>query len=136
MILTNALQHQTTLAGNVLRIRYYTESALGSVWDDDRTISKSGADLYISGVISRMDSSDGSEDQVLLEQGRIRYNDSKIYVNGSIQTTSGIRVFTIAISGTDRVYEEVLPGVYSPQYLGTDIYKKVYLREVPLGSVL
>ena len=76
----------------------------------------------------------GSEDQVLLEQGRIRYNDVKLYIGSEIQTTSGIKVFTIQISGAanslhDTIYHEILPGVNLPQYFGLDIYKKVYLRE-------
>src|SRR3990167_2523219 len=114
MILTDGLIHQTTLAGNVFRIRYYTD-APGSVWDDERTITSSGASLYISGILLQINGTKGSSDQVLLEEGRIRYNDSKIYVNGSIQTTSGARVFTISTSGTSSteiVYREITPGVH------------------------
>lgn len=132
--MSDALTHSIRLAGNVLRLRYYTET-IGSVWDDDRTITASGASLYISGVIQKIDATQGSVDQVLLEQGRIKYDDSKIYVNGSIQTTSGVRVFTISISGLDRVYQEINPGAIMPQYFGTDIYKKLYVREITTGSL-
>ena len=137
MLLSDGLNHITRLGGNVLRIRYFTEN-LGSVWDDDRTITASGNNLYLSGIILKIDATRGSEDQVLLEQGRIRYDDSKIFINGSIQTTSGQQVFTIAISGTsatERVYREIEQGVSMPQYFGTNIYKKIYCREIPLGSL-
>ena len=135
-LISDGLTHQIRLAGNVLRVRYYSETYTGSVWDDSRSLAGSGTDLYISGVILKIDSSQGSEDQVLLEQGRIRYNDMKCYVNGSIQTTSGARIFTVAISGLNRVYRENETGIFAPQYFGTDIFKKLYLTEVPLGSLL
>ena len=138
-LLTNGLIHQFNLAGNLLRGRYYTETIQGggSVWDDTNASSfaKSGADLYFSGIILKIDATRGSEDQVLLEQGRVRYDDSKIFVNGSVQTTSGARVFTFAISGLDRVYREIEQGVNMPQYFGMDVYKKVYCRIVDGGSL-
>ena len=131
--------HQMGLAGNLLRVRYYTETIQGggSVWDNTNASSfaKSGTDLYVSGLILKMDSTNGSEDQILLEQGRIKYDDTKIFVNGSVQTTSGARVVTFTISGADRVYREITPGVIMPQYFATDIYKKFYGRLVPGGSL-
>ena len=134
MLINDGFNHQIRLAGNVFRVRYYTET-IGSVWDDERTISASGNDLYISGTIHKIDATKGNEDKVLLEQGRISYGDSKIFINGSIQTTSGARVFTISISGLDKVYREITPGIIMPQFNGTDIYKKLYVRSIPLGSL-
>ena len=133
-LINSALDHQINLAGNVLRVRYYTET-IGSVWDDERTITKSGNDLYISGTIHKIDAMRGSEDQVLLEQGRIAYNDTKFFINGSVQTTSGIRIFTIGISGIDQVFREITPGAIIPQFAGTNVYKKIYGRLIPNGSL-
>ena len=70
-----------------------------------------------------------------MEQGRISYDDSKVYINGSIVTNSGAQVFTIAISGLNKVYREISPGVIMPQYNGTNIYKKLYVRYLPSGSL-
>ena len=136
VLFADAFRSQVNKAGRPLRIRYLTESYTGSVWDDSRTLAGSGTDLYASGMIINLDSSQGSEDQVLLEQGRIRFNDVKIYMAGSIQTTSGARILTVTISGLNRVYEELPLGVYMPQYFGEDIFKKFYGREVPLGSLV
>lgn len=136
VLISDGLRYLSNNAGRTLRARYYTESIPGSVWDDDRTLTLSGNDLYLSGIVTKIDGK-SSEDQVLLEQGRIRYDDTKLYINGSIQTNSGLRIFTIAISGLNRVYQEVpFGGAYLPQYLGTDIYKKIYMREVTTGSLL
>lgn len=134
MLVNDGFNHIVRLAGNVFRVRYYTET-IGSVWDDERTLVKSGNDLYISGTLHKIDATRGSEDQVLLEQGRIRYDDSKFFINGSISTTSGQKVFTIAVSGLDRVYREITPGAIVPQYFGVNAYKKLYVRELPAGSL-
>ena len=137
MILSDGLNHLTRIGGNVLRIRYFTE-AVGSVWDDDRTISASGNSLYISGVIQKINATRGSEDQILLEQGRIRYDDSKIFINGSIQTASGALTCTIGISGTsttERTYREITPGGIVSPYFGQNIMKKLYVRELQNGSL-
>ena len=134
MILSDGLNYLQRNAGRTFRVRYFT-SVAGSVWDDESVWSQSGTDFYTSGVILNIDSKQGSEDQVLLDQGRIRFNDSKIYVNGSLQTTSGLRIFTVAISGLNRVFIETDLGAYMPTYLGADIFKKIYCRELPTGSL-
>src|SRR3990167_9528481 len=131
VLATDALLHQIRLAGVVFRIRYYTET-IGSVWDDERTITGSTS-LYLSGIMEKIDATRGSEDEVLLEQGRIRYDDSKIFIAGSISTTSGTQVFTIAVSVLDRGYREITPGAIVPQYYGINVYKKLYVRELPNG---
>lgn len=130
-------------AGRPLRVRYYTET-IGSVWDDERTLIQSGNSIYTSGIMFKIDSrrigvfNKGSEDAVLIEQGRIRYDDSKIYVSGNLPTTSGAMVCTIAISGAstvERVYEQIFEGANVPQVNGVDIYKKLYLRQLSTGSL-
>ena len=134
VLLSDAYRHQVTLAGRTLRLRYYTYGVV-SVWDDARTLTASGTDLYVSGVVLNIDSTEGSSDQVLLEQGRIQFGDKKIYVAGSIDTTSGVKVFTVAISGLNEVYREITPGIFTPQYQGETGYKKVYGRLIPGGSL-
>lgn len=131
----DGLTYLTRRAGNIFRMRYYTET-IGSVWDDNRTLAQSGNDFYTSGVILSIDGSKGSEDQILMEQGRIKYDDSKIYLSGTIPTTSGVRIFTIAISGNDIVYQNVMPGNRVPQYFGQNVYQKIYARVVTTGSLL
>ena len=54
VLLSNGLNQQIILAGNVFRVRYYTET-IGSVWDDDRTLAASGNSLYLSGIILKID---------------------------------------------------------------------------------
>lgn len=134
MIISDALNYLANNRGQTLRVRYYT-ATIGSVWDDERTLTQSGNDLYISGFFSSVDGTKGSFDEVLLEEGRISYNDSKMFVNGSIQTTSGGRVFTMSLSGVNIVYREILPGVNTQNLQGYQPYKIVYVRELQTGSL-
>lgn len=133
-IFQDAFNFLANNTGNVFRIQYFTES-IGSVWDDDRIIAKSGNDLWVSGVLINIDSTEGSADENLLEQGRIKYEDSKFIVGGSVDTTSGTRIFTIMPSGTNRVFREILPGMSLPNWRGAPTMKTIYVRELQGGSL-
>lgn len=135
------VHHLIKQGGAPLRLRYYTKT-VGSVWDDEVTWAQSGADLYSSGTIHVIDNTEGSEDRVLLEQGRISYDDKKFYISGTFQTnqpttpyTALGAILTIAISGQDRVYREITPGLSAPEFNGTDVYKKLYGRLLENGSL-
>ena len=58
--------------GTQVRFKYFTRTfpGGGSYYDDDLILAQSGTDLWISGVVQPIDSTEGSE-QLLLEQGRI-----------------------------------------------------------------
>lgn len=134
MLPANGLSFLIKATGEPVRIRYYTET-IGSVWDDQRTLTQSGNDFYTSGAFLEIESKYGSDDAVLMEQGRIKHGDVKAVISGSIPTTSGTKVFTLSKSGTDVVYEEILPGLHAPAYYGQNAYKLVYLRELTTGSL-
>jgi len=133
VLISDALRYQQKIAGRTLRVRYYTET-IGSVWDDERTVALSGT-THISGTVHKIDTTPGSTDKILLEQGRINFDDTVFFVNGSLDTTSGVKVFTIAISGDDTVYRAMTPGTIQPQYLGDTVYQKIYGRFLPNGSL-
>lgn len=119
--------------GRTLQLRYYTNT-VGSIWDDENTWSQSGNSIYFSGLAQEITGQRGAE-LTLLEQGKLENTDLIFYVAGSLQTTSGLRVFTMTISGADNVFREVLPGINNPQVLGNDVYLKIYGRSIPTGSL-
>jgi len=133
--LINGLNSVFTKAGKQIRIRYFNQTiGTGSVYDDDAVLTKSGNDLWTSGVVFPLSK---SADGFLMEQGLIMPTDTKLFVNGSLSFTGshlGVRIglgspisaeYTIISEGT-QVYEaESIP-----------IYKKVYLRLLPLGSLI
>jgi len=134
VLASEGFRHMLKLSGRPFRIRYYTET-IGSVWDDDRTVALSGASVYVSGVIQKIDQTRGSSDQVLVEEGRINFEDSVIFIAGSVDTTSGVKPFTIAVSGVDQVFRPITPGTNQPQFFGDDVLQKLYVRELPGGSL-
>lgn len=137
MILTDGFNYMNRVGGRPLRIRYYTEF-LGGIYDDDRTLTQSGNDLFTSGVIQEINTEKGSDDAVLMQEGRLKYGDRKVFIGSQIQTSSGARVLTIALSGASSVevvYRDITLGVHSGEFFGQDVWKKVYLRQTDGGSL-
>ena len=95
MITANQLQTDfneiTNLIGTQVRIRTYDITNIGSYYDDDVVITKN-SDIWTSGVIFSLDETNGSSDAVLVEQGRLKQNDSKLYIEGDINTSGAIKV--------------------------------------------
>lgn len=130
----NGLNYITKVTGRPVRIRYYTET-IGSIWDDERVLAYSGNDIYMSGAFLEVNSTKGSDDSVLLEEGRIKYGDLKLVISGGVQTTSGALVFTASKSGADIVYREIEIGAHAPDYYGLPAYKLIYMRQLQTGSL-
>ncbi len=84
-------------AGKPIRIRYFS-SVTGSVWDDDVTLTEvTGSEIWTSGVVLPLSNKEGSEDVLLVEQGNLRNQDQRLYVNGSLDFTGvgsnlGVRI--------------------------------------------
>lgn len=126
-----------TRAGTPFRIAYFT-STIGSVFDDDVTLTQSGNDLWTSGVVMSLDTSQGSYDSVLLEQGKLITDDKRLFIHGSLLLT-GSELHVRILLGSAEV------GVL-PEYTLIDrhirieasnvpIYKKIFIRQI-VGSAL
>ena len=128
--------HQTIkMIGLPLRIKYYntTYPGAGSYYDDDRTLSQSGSDLWISGVIMPVRAKEGSDEAYLMSQGRILMEDKALYINGSI-SVSGI--FQIGVGSPPATENAVVgEGITSWTLENTSIIKKLYLRVLSPGSL-
>lgn len=120
--------------GRVIRIRYFTNT-VGSVWDDDSTWTLSGVNTYVSGLVQSLNLRRGSDDAVLVEQGRILETDKVFFIAGSLDTTSGLRLPTLTISGLNQVYRVITDGVNIPTINADNVYKKVYGRIIETGSL-
>lgn len=139
MLSVNGVTYLLKQGGRPIRFRYYSET-IGSVWDDDRTLAKSGNDYYTSGLFQQItpDTVKGSDDAQLIEEGRIRFGDMKCYVSGNIPFASGSIQFTLSTSGVssvETIYRNILPGLHSTQYFGQEIMNVLYLRELSNGSL-
>ncbi len=127
-------------AGKPIRIRYFSLEP-GSVWDDEVTMTEvTGSEIWVSGVVAPLSRRYGSEDLILVEQGKLRNQDQTLYVNGSLDITGVGSNFKckIGINGSPTQidnYTMVQAGIpYEAQ--GTQIYKKVYIRRLTNGSFI
>ena len=128
-------------AGKPTRIRYFSEVA-GSVWDDEVTLTEvTGSEVWTSGIVMPLSSKYGSEDVVLVEQGKLSNQDQRLYVNGSLDFTglgSNFKV-KIGMNGSPTQpdnYTLVPQGGIPYEIEGTQIYKKVYIRRLTNGSFI
>ena len=123
--------------GKPVRLQYYsTGYGAGSYYDDDVTLTKSGDDLWLSGVILPITNKYGSNDAILLEQGQILMNDSKLYIDGSISTSGTLKIGLgsyVNMSGCE--YSLLVEGVTNWEVNNTDILKKLYVRKLTTGSL-
>jgi len=116
------------LIGRPIRIQYFT-STNGSVYDEPGTLTQSGNTLWISGAIFPLKNREGSEDAVLLEQGKLQDKDKKLYVNGSIDFAGVSEICKVQLgSPTGEIYSTIPLGGKAPEISGDKIYKKQYIR--------
>lgn len=129
--------NQVLKYGEQIRIKYYNQFSVGE-YDDDIKLVQSGNDVWTSGLLQPLDSRQGSNDSILLEQGKILLDDRKAYVVGTI-TTSGLSQIKIGTNGspTTREYQVLNDGqVISWEVNGSPVYKKLYIRYLNNGSFI
>ncbi len=122
--------------GQQVRFKYYGVGfGAGSYYDDDVLLTPSGIELYISGVILPINATRGSSDAVLIEQGKILTNDSKLYIEGTINTSGTFKVgLGSPLSGSE--YSIINQGIIKWDVNAVPILKKLYLRQLPNGSFI
>jgi hypothetical protein len=126
--------NQVISNGNQVRFRYFDITYDSEDYDDEVNLVQSGNDIWCSGLIQPLDRKEGSQDSVLLQQGLIKQNDSKMYVAGSILVSG---VFKIGIgSPADEEYTMTSGGNIVWSLGGSDIYQKLYIRYLPTGSLI
>ena len=121
--------------GQLCRIKYYNVGyGAGSYYDDDVSYSQSGTDLWISGVILPISNSRGSSDAVLLEQGLIKTNDTKLYIEGEVSTSGTIKIGLG--NPIDDEYSLLSEGVMKWDVNEVPILKKLFIRRLTNGSFI
>ena len=120
--------------GQLVRLKYFNPTyGAGSYYDDDETLTQSGTDLWISGVVQPIDASRGSSDAILMEQGRLLTNDTKLYIEGEVNTSGVVK---IGLGSPPTNEYSILPeGVIDWSVNAESIVNKVYLRRLTTGSL-
>jgi len=126
--------NQLLAYGDQIRFKYYNQSVTGE-YDDDITLTQSGADLWTSGVNQPINGTQFSSDSLLFQQGKILMDDTKLYVEGTVQT-SGLGQIKIGMGSPVRQEYQILGQGQVTEWSvnGTPIYKKIYARVLNGGS--
>ena len=120
--------------GQPSRIKYYdTSYGAGSYYDDDVTLTLSGT-TWITGLVQPVTAGRGSSEAVLVQQGQLLTNDSKIYVTGTVDTSGIIKIGLGSPSINE--YSVVGDGITSWNINGEIIYKKIFVRLLTNGSLV
>ena len=119
--------------GQQIRLRHYTGSVSVTEWDDAQTLTKSGNDVWTSGLMFPVKSTFGSQEAILLEQGKIKTSDKKMFIAGDIETTDTMKIGIGNPVATE--YSLIPEGVLAYPPEGTIVYKKMFLRNLPAGSL-
>lgn len=118
--------------GHVARFRYFTSSypGAGSSYDDDVTLTQSGADFWTTGLMMPL----GWRDSSFLKEGLVEKDDKAFYTPASVQT-SGIWRVGIGSPPNSEFYQVGNSPSKVWSIANEDIYKKLYLRRLPTGSL-
>jgi len=126
--------------GEIVRLKYFAISGTISGYDDNASLKQSGGDVWTSGLIfplSNAAGAKGSSEAVLLEQGKITYDDSVIYLPGDTGLSgAAIRIGTG--SPIEEEYQIINLGVDDHPGAPTTVYRKVFARKLgmTLGSII
>ena len=119
--------------GEQIRIMHFTGSKAVGEYDDADVLIQSGASIWTSGLVMPITNKYGSSEALLLEQGKIKTDDKKIFIAGDIETTN-----TMRIGIGNPVTEEhsiIADGVTNYPAGGEVVYKKLYCRVLGNGSL-
>ena len=121
--------------GELVRFRYFNISGANTGYDDDVVLTISGTDFWTSGVVQPIDKLRGSDEAILLEQGKLLNNDLKLYVPGDVNTSG---LWKVGLGSPIREeYSLAIDGGVTVWRVKDDIvYKKIYLRRLDTGSIV
>lgn len=125
-----------TQAGNQIKVEYY-DTVFDDVYDEemDKDSFVLSGTVWTSGIVLPINTRRGSEDAVLVEQGKLQEKDKKLYTNGSLGFVGIDQVIKVTIgSPTGDVFSSIPLGGIKYDTMGIDVYKRQYLRHLPTGS--
>jgi hypothetical protein len=116
-------------AGLNTSVIVYNSYVSGTDYDDVLTTTITGSQ-FVSGVILPIRGKLGSQEAVLLEQGKVTFQDKVLYTGSFTLATSGVQ-----FKNGSNFYGLINDGHIQYDVAGTTIYNKFFLRHMPNGSV-
>jgi len=118
--------------GVICRIRYFSPIFTSGTYDDDVSLFVS-SDTWTSGLRQPINKTYGSKEGVLLEQGLITINDSKLYIPGNINMSGTLKIMIGSPTG-DKYQVINDAGIIEWNINEVPVYKKVFIRRLETGS--
>ena len=138
-MLLNGFGKLLNKGGNQISVSYYLPT-YDSVYDEAGigSLVKSGNTVWTSGLVFPVNPQ--SDDNILLEQGKIALSDNKLYVSGGLmlsQTTGSVLITKIGVgSPITDYFSLIMPGTDLYSNEGIPVYKTVYIRVLTNGSLI
>jgi len=133
--LVAALNRTLELAGTPIRVRYYNP-VFDDVYDEATELQQSGTDLWTSGVVFPVRGKEGSNESILMSQGKLTDSDKTLFVNGSLMFNSSTLSVDIQLgSPTGNLFTTIEDGGIMYETEATPVYKKQYIRKLT-GSLI
>ena len=111
----------------ILITNYPTITFNNTGYDDEQLVSASGTNTSGAGILQPI----GAGDRQYVERGLVTWNDSKLFLAGSIGI-SGNSVVTVGNAGS--LYEVLPQGIQRWDVSGVTIYQTAYIRQVYSGQ--
>lgn len=119
--------------GNNVLVKLINYSFTNSDYDDVLTQTLTGS-TWISGIEFPIRGKQGSEEAMLMEQGKLLTKDKILFLNGSQQLNSSGLLIGIG-SPTPSYYTIINDGVRTWSLAGSIMYNKLFLRHTIPGSI-
>ena len=119
--------------GVPVRIKLYTASGASAGYDSEVTIPQSGASAWTSGLPFPIGGLKGSDEAVMIQQGRLLASDKKIYFSGTVGLSG--EAVKVGLGSPTPVEHYIIPdGVQTYQVNNENVYKMAYIRLLTNGS--
>lgn len=119
--------------GNQINIKLINYSFTTSDYDDVTTKTVTGS-FFTSGVEFPIRSKFGSEEALLMEQGKLSTQDKIVFIGSATVNTSGL-IIGIGSPNPTAYYTIIPDGVRAYNINGNILYQKLYLRQTIPGSL-
>lgn len=133
---TSAAQFANVMSafGQPIRIRYFSGAINGSYYDDNQVLTRSGVDIWTSGVVQPIQTPQGSSEANLMQQGLILDNDVRLFISGAVQTSGMFKVGLGSPITGEFALTQAGVVTWSPD--AVPVYKKLYVRHLTNGSLV
>jgi hypothetical protein len=116
----------------LIKLVNYTQA--GSQYYDDYMTQVNAGSSWISGLIFPVKAKTGSNEALLMEQGKLLTNDKVIFIKGSVNVNSSGLLVGIG-SPVNKYYTLIADGITTYEVNGSPVYKKLYVRHTINGSI-